>query len=98
VANCPDSSKYTVCDTPNVIWYFPDVVAAFGVARISAITAATIFAPPVCDVALRFVCTPTGSKPKTAIKQNATIPIAIVTSISEKAATKGNFLIIAYKS
>jgi hypothetical protein len=35
---------------------------------------------------LRFVCTPTGIKPKTAIKQKAAIPKASVTSTNEKAA------------
>ena len=40
----------------------------------------------VCEVALRFVCTPTGTKPKTAIKQKAAIPKARVTSMRENAA------------
>ena len=56
------------------------------VARISAITEAMILVAAVWDVALRFVWTPTGIKPKTAIKQNAAIPIARVNSTSENAA------------
>jgi hypothetical protein len=44
-----------------------------------------IFVAAVCEVALRFVCTPTGIKPKTAIKQKAPTPRARVTSIRENA-------------
>ena len=40
----------------------------------------------VWEVALRFVCTPTGMRPKTAIKQNAAIPIARVTWTKENEA------------
>jgi hypothetical protein len=56
------------------------------VARISAITDATILVAAVCEVALRFVCTPTGIKPKTAIKAKAATPIARVNSTRENAA------------
>jgi hypothetical protein len=56
------------------------------VTRISAITDAMIFVAAVWEVAFRFVCTPTGIKPKTAIKQNAATPRAKVTSTSENAA------------
>jgi hypothetical protein len=45
-----------------------------------------MFVAAVWEVALRFVCTPTGIKPKTAIKQKAAIPSASVTSTSENAA------------
>jgi hypothetical protein len=48
-------------------------------------TAAITLAAAVWEVALRFVCTPTGIKPKTAIKQKAAIPIARVNSTSENA-------------
>ena len=60
-------------------------VTPFGVARISAITDAMILVAAVCEVALRFVCTPMGIKPKTAIKQNPAMPIARVNSTSENA-------------
>jgi hypothetical protein len=46
-----------------------------------------MFVAAVWDVALRFVCTPTGIKPTTAIKQKAAIPSASVTSTKENAAT-----------
>ena len=42
-----------------------------------------MFVAAVWDVALRVVCTPTGIMPITAIKQNAAIPRASVTSTSE---------------
>src|SRR4029453_237935 len=45
-----------------------------------------MFVAAVYEVALRFVCTPTGIRPKTAIKQNAATPSARVTSTSENAA------------
>jgi hypothetical protein len=57
----------------------------FAVARRSAATAAIMFVAEVCEFALRFVCTPTGIKPKTAIRQKAAIPIARVTSTRENA-------------
>jgi hypothetical protein len=47
----------------------------------------------VWEVALRFVCTPTGTKPKTAIKQKAATPRARVSSTSEKAAAVDRFFI-----
>jgi hypothetical protein len=40
----------------------------------------------VWEFALRFVCTPTGIKPNTAIKQKAATPNASVTSTNEKPA------------
>jgi hypothetical protein len=40
----------------------------------------------VWEVALRFVWTPTGTNPKTAIKQKVAIPKARVTSMREKPA------------
>ena len=42
----------------------------------------------VWEVALRFVCTPTGIRPNTAIKQKAAIPMARVNSTSENAAAR----------
>jgi hypothetical protein len=39
----------------------------------------------VWEVALRFACTPTGIKPKTASKQNAAMPRARVNSTRENA-------------
>ena len=53
--------------------------------RRSATTAAITFVALVWEVALRFVCTPTGIMPITAIKQNAAIPSASVTSTKENA-------------
>src|SRR6266545_8394925 len=79
----PAPSKYNVFAMPNVMPYCLDVEDA--VARISAITEAMILLAAVCDVALRFVCTPTGISPKMAIKQKAAIPRARVTSTREKA-------------
>jgi hypothetical protein len=51
----------------------------------SASTLEMMLVAAVCEVALRFVCTPTGTKPKTATKQKAAIPIAMVNSTSENA-------------
>jgi hypothetical protein len=82
----PALSKYSVLVVPNVTRYCGDVAEV--VARISAITDAMILVAAVCEVALRFVCTPTGIKPKTAIKQNAAIPIARVNSTRENAAVE----------
>jgi hypothetical protein len=58
----------------------------FGLARMSLTTLDRMFVPVVWEVALRFVCTPTGTKPKTAIKQRAATPKARVNSTREKAA------------
>ncbi len=55
--------------------------------RRSATTAAITFVALVWEVALRFVCTPTGIMPITAIKQNAAIPSASVTSTKENPET-----------
>jgi len=55
------------------------------VARISVITDAMILVAAVCEVAFRFVCTPTGIRPKTAIKQKAATPMAKVNSTRENA-------------
>jgi hypothetical protein len=79
----PAPSKYNVFAVPNVIPYCRDVEDV--VARISAITEAIMLVAAVWEVALRFVCTPIGIKPKTAIKQKAAIPRARVTSTSENA-------------
>ena len=45
-----------------------EVMAAAGVVRRSDTTVAMMLLAAVCELALRFVCTPTGSKPRTAIK------------------------------
>src|SRR5205809_8028277 len=74
-----------------------EVVFAFGVARRSATTAAIMFVAAVCEVALRFVCTPIGTKPKTAIKQKAAIPRARVSSTRENAWTRRRPNIISCK-
>jgi hypothetical protein len=74
-----------------------DVAFVFGVARMSAITAAMMFAAALCEVALRFVCTPMGIRPKTASKQNAATPKARVTSTSENAWTRRRPNIISCK-
>jgi hypothetical protein len=65
--------------------YWIDVDVVFGVARMSAMTSERMLVAAVWEVAFRFVCTPTGIKPKTAIKQNAAIPIARVNSTRENA-------------
>jgi len=61
-------------------------VAAAGVVRRSATMAAMMFVAAVCEVAFRFVCIPTGIKPKTAKRQKATIPKARTSSTKENAA------------
>ena len=63
-----------------------EVTAAAGVVRRSDTTVAMMLLAIVCELALRFVCTPTGSKPRTASKQNAATPKASVTSTNENAA------------
>src|SRR5437762_5359025 len=62
-----------------------EVAFVVGVARRSATTAAMMLVVAVWEVALRFVCTPTGIKPKAAIRQKAAMPIARVTSTKENA-------------
>jgi hypothetical protein len=54
-----------------------------------------MFIAAVCDVAFRLVCSPTGSSPKTASKQNAATPSAIATSIRENPFITQRRLIIA---
>jgi hypothetical protein len=56
-----------------------------------------IFVAVVWEVVLRFVCTPTGIMPITAIKQKAAIPMASVTSTSEKAGKEVKARFIADK-
>lgn len=62
-----------------------EVVLVFGVARMSAMTLERMLVAAVWEAAFRFVCTPTGIKPKTAIKAKPAIPIARVNSTSENA-------------
>ena len=62
-----------------------EVVAAAGVVRKSATIAAMTLVAAVCEVALRFVCTPTGIKPRMAIRQNDATPRASTTSTRENA-------------
>jgi len=88
--HCPALSKYSVVAFPKGIQNCVEVGLAFGVARKSATTPAMMLVAAVWDVALRFVCMPTGIMPITAIKQNAAIPRARVSSTSEKAATEGS--------
>ena len=90
----PSLSKYNVVvvEVLSGIQNCKDVVLVLGVARRSAITAAIRFVARVWDFALRFVCMPTGIKPKTAIKQKAAIPKANVTSTSENADAKCPFI------
>ncbi len=97
VANCPAPSKYRICavvfEVPVagiVMPYKLDAVApgvgrGTGAARRSLRTLAIMLVAAVWEVALRFVCTPIGIKPNTAIKQKAAIPNARVTSTSENA-------------
>jgi hypothetical protein len=61
------------------------VPAVFGMPRRSAITAAVMLVALVWEVALRFVCTPTGIKPKTASKQKAATPRDSASSTRENA-------------
>jgi hypothetical protein len=63
-----------------------EVVAAAGVVRKSARTAAMMFVAAVCEVEFRVVCTPTGINPKTAMRQKAETPKARTSSTRENAA------------
>jgi hypothetical protein len=63
-----------------------EVVSAAGVARKSATVLAMMLVAAVCEVALRFVCIPTGIRPKTAIRQKAATPKARTSSTKENAA------------
>jgi len=61
-------------------------MAPAGVARKSATMPAMMLVAAVCEVALRFVCIPTGIKPKTAKRQKPATPKARTSSTKEKAA------------
>ena len=61
-------------------------MAAAGVVRKSATIAAMMFVAAVCELALRFVCTPTGIKPTMATRQNPATPRARTISTRENAA------------
>jgi hypothetical protein len=63
-----------------------EVMVAADVVRRSDMTVAMMLLAAVCELALRFVCTPTGSKPRTAVKQNAATAKAKTSSIKENAA------------
>ena len=86
VEACPEASKYNVLSVPKVIANCGEVVATAGVVRKSATIAAMMLVAAVCEVALRFVCTPTGIKPTMAIRQNAATPRARTISTRENAA------------
>src|ERR1051326_1635838 len=83
---CPEASKYSVLSVPNVIANCGEVMPAAGVVRKSSTIAAMRLAAAVCEVAWRFVCTPTGIKPTMAIRQNPATPNARTTSTKENAA------------
>ena len=82
----PEASKNNVFSASKVMANSGEVGAAAGVVRRSDTTVAMMLLTAVCELALRFVCTPTGSKPRTAIKQNAATPKARTTSSKENAA------------
>ena len=84
LAQRPALSKYNVFEVPRAMQYSGELVEVFGVPRKSATFPAITFVAAVCEVELRLVCTPTGIKPKTAIKQKAATPMARVSSTSEK--------------
>lgn len=110
VAYRPFSSKYRICGVlfalpaaGIIIPYIPDrtgvaVGRGTGARRRSLTTLARMLVEAVWEVAFRFVCTPTGIKPKTAIKQKAAMPRASVNSTSEKAGTEGQERFIAGRS
>src|SRR5262249_56144486 len=75
--------KYNVLSVPKVMANCGEVVAATGVARKSATILAMMLVAAVCEVALRFVCMPTGIRPKTAIRQKAATPKARTSSTTE---------------
>ncbi len=68
-------------------------LALAALARIVAHDARRMLVAAVWEVALRFVCTPTGTKANTVIKQKAAIPRARVNSTSENAAAADSFFI-----
>ncbi len=86
VEACPEASKYNLVSVPKVIANCGEVVAAAGVVRKSATMTAMMFVAAVCEAALRFVCIPTGIKPKTAKRQKAATPKARTSSTRENAA------------
>jgi hypothetical protein len=94
---CPWLSKYNVFAVPKVMANCEEVVLALGVALRSARTAAMMLVAAVCDVAFRFVCTPTGIRPKIAIREKAAIPRARVTSTRENAAARFAVTFIFYR-
>src|SRR6476619_899432 len=63
-----------------------------GARRRSLTTLARMLVAAVCEVALRFVCTPTGIRPSTAIKQKAATPRAIISSTKENAEVDCRFI------
>jgi hypothetical protein len=69
------------------------VPEVFAEPRKSAAIPAMMFVATVWEVELRFVCTPTGIKPKTASKQKAATPRARVNSTRENAAEEDSFFI-----
>src|SRR4051812_49314545 len=81
----PLPSKYKVLGAVNDMLYCGEAVEAFGAARRSAATEGKISLVSVCDAESRVVCDAIGSNPTIASIENATIPIANVTSISENA-------------
>src|ERR1043166_9530029 len=95
VEHLPQLSKYNVFAGPSVTLYCADIDEVFGVARRSAATEERMAVATVCEIDLWFVCIPTGSKPKTAIKQKPAIPRARVTSTRENASAgcKKRFLV-----
>jgi hypothetical protein len=88
IEHAPLLSKYNVLEVPNVILYCADEFSegGFGVARMSAVTEERIEFAAFCEIHIWVVCTPTGSNPKTAIKQKPATPKARVTSTRENEA------------
>src|SRR5437762_13219075 len=82
---CPEAPKNNVFSVSNVMANCGEVVAAAGVVRKSATIAAMMFVAAVCELALRFVCIPTGIKPTMATRHNPATPRARTDSTRENA-------------
>ena len=86
---CPSKHTLVVLFLFLIMPYFAEATLCDPeVARMSLTTLERMLVAAVSEVALRFVCTPTGTKPNTAIKQKAATPRARVNSTRENEATE----------
>src|SRR5204863_6657276 len=90
---CPGGSFFS--SIPNCELLEPDLLYA---ARKSPMTSEVMLLAIVCWMLLCWVVNPTGTKPKTAIKQKPATPSARVTSTREKPAAERTCAFIVCKS